>query len=196
MRVKDGIAPPLVGFLWSKGRCPAVLTSQCIPHPELPGTSALFRDYLYDFQRVKGFYRYDPNDPAAVRQAAAGARIPEDRRRAVVAALRRINGPSTALEALERPETVAVVTGQQVSLFGGPCYALYKALTAVKLARQLTANGIPAAPVFWMATEDHDLAEADHCWVFGPDRQPRRLGAHHIRRDDGAEFPAGAQMFL
>ncbi len=157
-----------------------VLTSHCIPHSELPGTSALFRDYLYDFQRVKGFYRYDPNDPGAVRRAAEQARIPEERRRAVVAALRRINrfnGASPGLDALARPETVAVVTGQQVSLFGGPCYALYKALTAVKLARQLTANGIAAVPVFWMATEDHDRAEADHCWVFGPDHQPRRLGA-------------------
>jgi bacillithiol biosynthesis cysteine-adding enzyme BshC len=157
-----------------------LLRTHCIPYPELPGTTALFRDYLYDFQRVKGFYRYNPNDPAAVRQAAARARIPEERRRAVVAALRRINridGASPALDALERPETVAVVTGQQVSLFGGPCYALYKALTAVQLARHLSANGIPAVPVFWMATEDHDLAEADHCWVFGADHQPRRLGA-------------------
>ncbi len=177
MRVKDGIAPPLVTFLWSKGSIPAVLTSHCIPHPELPGTTALFRDYLYDFQRVKSFYRYDPNDPAAVRRASELARIPDERRRAVVAALRRINPASVSLDALADPATVAVVTGQQVSLFGGPCYALYKALTVVKLARQLTANGIPAVPVFWMATEDHDLAEADHCWVFGPDHQPQRLAA-------------------
>lgn len=136
-----------------------MLKTQCIPHPALPGTTALFRDYLYDFDRVKSFYRYNPNNPDSVRQAAPLARIPDDRRRAVVAALRRINPSSPSLDALENPATVAVVTGQQVSLFGGPCYALYKALTAVKLARQLTAAGIPAVPVFWMATEDHDLAE-------------------------------------
>lgn len=154
-----------------------MLTTQCIPHPALPGTTALFRDYLYDFERVKAFYRYNPNDPDAVRHSAPLAHIPDDRRRAVVSALRRINAPSPSLDALADPATVAVVTGQQVSLFGGPCYALYKALTAVKLARQLTASGIPAVPVFWMATEDHDLAEADHCWVFGPAHQPHRLTA-------------------
>jgi bacillithiol biosynthesis cysteine-adding enzyme BshC len=154
-----------------------VLKTLCIPHPALPGTSALFRDYLYDFDRVKSFYRYNPNYPDSVRQAAPLARIPDDRRHAVVAALRRINPSSPSLDALENPATVAVVTGQQVSLFGGPCYALYKALTAVKLARQLTAAGIPAVPVFWMATEDHDLAETDHCWVFDPAHQPHRLTA-------------------
>ncbi len=163
--------------LGSKGSIPAVLKTQCIPHPALPGTSALFRDYLYDFDRVKPFYRYNPNNPDSVRQAASLARIPDDRRSAVVAALRRINPSSPSLDALENPATVAVVTGQQVSLFGGPCYALYKALTAVKLARQFTAAGIPAVPVFWMATEDHDLAEADHCWVFDPAHQPHRLTA-------------------
>ena len=154
-----------------------MLRTQCIPHPELPGTSALFSDYLYQFSKLSAFYRYDPNDPESVRSAAASATIPDERRARVVRALRRINGPSASLDALGEPGTVAVVTGQQVSLFGGPAYTLYKALTAVKLARQLTDHGIRAVPVFWLATEDHDLAEADHCWAFGPDQQPHRLNA-------------------
>jgi bacillithiol biosynthesis cysteine-adding enzyme BshC len=54
---------------------------------------------------------------------------------------------------------VAIVTGQQVGLFSGPAYAIYKALTAVQIAEELTRSGIPAVPVFWMATEDHDLDE-------------------------------------
>jgi len=109
--------------------------------------------------------------------AAMQADIPLDRRLAVVSALRRINGDSPALELLAAPGTVAIVTGQQVGLFGGPAYTLYKALTALKLAHQLTDQGIPAVPVFWLATEDHDLAETDHCWLFGPDRRPHRVSA-------------------
>jgi bacillithiol biosynthesis cysteine-adding enzyme BshC len=70
---------------------------------------------------------------------------------------------------------VAVVTGQQVGLFSGPAYTLYKAFTAIKLARQLTGEGIPAVPVFWLATEDHDLAEVDHAWVFNGDFSPGRV---------------------
>jgi bacillithiol biosynthesis cysteine-adding enzyme BshC len=153
------------------------MKTQCIPHSRLPGTSALFADYLSDFERLTGFYRHDPNDPASIRTAASEASIPLERRLAVVSALRRIHGDSPALELLAQPGTVAIVTGQQVGLFGGPAYTLYKALTALKLAHQLTEQGIPAVPVFWLATEDHDLAETDHCWLFGLDRRPQRVSA-------------------
>jgi len=153
------------------------MKTQCIPHSRLPGTSALFADYLSNFERLKGFYRHDPNDPESIRSAVAQAEIPMDRRLAVVSALRRINGDSSSLELLARPGTVAIVTGQQVGLFGGPAYTLYKALTALKLAQQLSGQGIPAVPVFWLATEDHDLAETDHCWLFGLDRRPHRVSA-------------------
>ncbi len=72
---------------------------------------------------------------------------------------------SATLSKLAEPGTVAVVTGQQVGLFSGPAYTVFKALTAVKLAEHLSGQGIPAVPVFWLATEDHDLAEVDHAWV-------------------------------
>jgi bacillithiol biosynthesis cysteine-adding enzyme BshC len=62
---------------------------------------------------------------------------------------------------------VAVVSGQQVGLFGGPAYAFYKAIAAVRIARDLTEQGIDAVPVFWMATEDHDLDEVRRVSFFG-----------------------------
>jgi bacillithiol biosynthesis cysteine-adding enzyme BshC len=65
-----------------------------------------------------------------------------------------------------------VVTGQQVGLFSGPAYTIYKALTAVHMARQLTERGIPAVPVFWLATEDHDFEEVSHTWVYGSTGEP------------------------
>ena len=70
---------------------------------------------------------------------------------------------------------MAIVTGQQVGLFSGPAYTVYKALTAIRIAGELTARGVTAVPVFWLATEDHDFAEVDHAWVFGADYQPVRL---------------------
>ena len=76
---------------------------------------------------------------------------------------------------MAQPGTVAIVTGQQVGLFSGPAYTIYKALTAVKAARELTERGVPAVPVFWLATEDHDFAEVDHAWVFGGDYQPVKI---------------------
>ena len=48
-------------------------------------------------------------------------------------------------------------------------FAVYKALTAVKLAEEATAAGVDAVPVFWLATYDHDLAEVNHVSIPGPD---------------------------
>jgi bacillithiol biosynthesis cysteine-adding enzyme BshC len=56
----------------------------------------------------------------------------------------------------------SVVTGQQVGLLGGPLYVLLKAATAIARAKQVTAaTGVEHVPVFWLATEDHDLEEVD-----------------------------------
>lgn len=91
-------------------------------------------------------------------------------RHAVVDVLRNQNkafaGDDATSQNLDRLRNgaVAVVTGQQVGLFGGPAYSVYKALTAIHVARELTERGVTAVPVFWLATEDHDLAEVDHCF--------------------------------
>lgn len=151
------------------------MKSLCLPHTELPGTSPLFSDYLYRFPRTARFYAHDPHDPQALRAAANQVQLPDGRRQRLVAALRAINGESASLDHLELPDTVAVVTGQQVGLFSGPAYTIYKALSAAKLARQLTEDGIRAVPVFWLATEDHDFAEIDHCHVFDSRMRPLRL---------------------
>jgi bacillithiol biosynthesis cysteine-adding enzyme BshC len=138
----------------------------CIRHTELPGTSRLFADYLYAFDRVARFYRHPPSALDTLPQVASEIEYPDARRAAMVAALRGQNGPSANLERLAQPGTVAVVTGQQVGLFSGPAYTIYKALTAVRMARELTSQGIPAVPVFWLATEDHDFAEISKAWLF------------------------------
>lgn len=147
----------------------------CIRHTDLPHTSQLFADLVYHPDRVSSFYPFLPHNPDAY--AAAGARIEfsPDRRAALVSVLRQQNGASLSLDLLAQPGTVAVVTGQQVGLFSGPAYTVYKALTAAKLARDLTARGIPAVPVFWLATEDHDFAEVNHVWVFDDGYQPVKL---------------------
>ena len=67
-----------------------------------------------------------------------------------------------------------VVTGQQVGLFGGPLFTPYKAATAIARARQASAAGHPHAPIFWLATEDHDFAEIDHV-TFPARRELRKL---------------------
>jgi bacillithiol biosynthesis cysteine-adding enzyme BshC len=165
------------------------MEAACLRQTELPHASRLFTDFTYHFDRVSKFYRYRPGDLDAIRSAAAAVRYPDDRRKAIVEALRRQNGDTPSLQRFAKPGTVAVVTGQQVGLFSGPAYTVYKALTAARIASHLTEQGIPAVPVFWLATEDHDLAEVDHAWSFGADHQPVCLRAE--ARSDG-QRPVGS----
>lgn len=80
------------------------------------------------------------------------------------------------LEKLLSGGVVAVTTGQQAGLFTGPLYTVLKGLTAAALAERLTAeHGVTAVPVFWVAGDDHDFAEINHCQVTGLDGKPVRL---------------------
>jgi len=152
----------------------------CIRQTELPHTSKLFADLVYNFEQVHDLYPWRPNSLDAIAQASRFT-FPDDRRAAIVGALKPLNQGSAlvekSLEKLAQPGVVAIVTGQQVGLFSGPAYTVYKALTAIRIASELEVRGVPAVPVFWLATEDHDLAEVDHAWVYGGDHQPVRLQA-------------------
>ncbi|MFN8812735.1 MAG: bacillithiol biosynthesis cysteine-adding enzyme BshC [Acidobacteriota bacterium] len=142
--------------------CPfgyASMTGVCVRQNELPGSSRIFVDFLYDFERVKNFFSFDPVDADALTKAVSQIEYPAERRVAVASALREVNGDHPSVEIFARPGTVAVLTGQQVGLYGGPAYTLYKALSAISVARQITAAGQPAIPIFWLATEDHDVEE-------------------------------------
>jgi len=190
-----------------------MMESACLRHTEIPHTSSLFNDFQYHFDRVAPFYAYNPHDPESYAGAAKALDYPDERRAALVDALRVRNPQSKSLDLLARPGTVAVVTGQQVGFLSGPAYTIYKALTAVRLAERLSEQGIPAVPIFWLATEDHDLAEVSQSFVFGADRRPvevsangtvasdRPVGAIPIAdppldrlRDAFAGFPYGAEV--
>jgi len=158
------------------------MDTRAIPQTQIPHTSRLFQDYLYDYARVSGFYSAPPFAPESFQQAAHRVEYPDALRAAVIHAVReqyeaRPAGQETIrnLERFAKPGCCAVVTGQQVGLFTGPAFTLYKALTAIKLARTLSEQGIEAVPVFWLATEDHDLAEVNHCFVQDRDGKPVRL---------------------
>ena len=164
------------------------METACIRHTEIPHTTRLFSDFQYHFDRVAQYYAHPPSDPTSYAAVAREMHYPEDRKTALVAALRTRNRGSASLELLARPGTVAVVTGQQVGLFSGPAYTIYKALTAARLAAQLNAQGIPAVPVFWLATEDHDFAEVNHTFVFDASHRPIPLS---VNGSGEAERPVG-----
>ncbi|MEP7352512.1 MAG: bacillithiol biosynthesis cysteine-adding enzyme BshC [Acidobacteriota bacterium] len=179
----------------STSTTPSNMDSACIRHTDLPGTSKLFADLCYDFPRVAPFYKYDPSQlsslEASAHEAASATVYPPERRAAMAQALAAQNPPSDILTRFAQPGTVAVITGQQVGLFTGPAYTIYKALTAVRLADELTMRGISAVPIFWLATEDHDFAEVANTWVFDANRHPVQLSVAAEPNWQNVQRPAG-----
>lgn len=150
-----------------------------VPFSEIPGQSKLFIEYQNSPASLREFY---PNAPASLNDLSAFAKTVienyETDRGAICDALAassaEIGAPDAVLVNIERlrdPNTAAVVTGQQTGLFTGPLYTIYKALTAVKLAAELTEAGTEAVPIFWAATEDHDLAEVSEAFVIDRSRE-------------------------
>jgi len=141
----------------------------CLRPAELPHVTRLFATFLDDFGPLAEFYVHPPTEEGIL-TAAHEVRLDAGTRRLVVEVLReqnqRLGADGTTSKSLDRlaAGAVAVVTGQQVGLFSGPSYSIYKALSAIRIARQLTERGTDAVPVFWLATEDHDLAEINHCY--------------------------------
>lgn len=170
-----------------------------LPFHQVPHTSRLFRDYLYDFSKVQAWYAQAPfaRDWAAAARGIAAEAYPAERRARMADALERQNrsfgAGARTLANLERFRAGAqvVITGQQVGLFGGPLYCVLKALTAVKLAAEATAAGVDAVPIFWLAAEDHDLAEVNHVYLAGP-AGPRRV---EVGSKGKADAPVGSVTF-
>jgi bacillithiol biosynthesis cysteine-adding enzyme BshC len=144
------------------------MSVECFPITVLPHMSQLYRDYLEmgesaDDAPVRRWYGAEPfagrwlRDTPQVEHAAQLADLLDGQAVEFGA-----SGAAKANIAKLRMGARAVVTGQQVVLFGGPLLTLLKAATAIARANGATkATGVEHVPVFWLATEDHDLAEVD-----------------------------------
>ncbi len=142
-----------------------------VSYARLRGFPKLFATYCADWDRLAAFFPWDWRREESYRTLAR--RIQSSTPTSLADALARQNegwgnAVGAQIDALQSPGALAVVTGQQVGLFGGPLYTLYKALTAVKLAERL--SGIlqrPVVPVFWLEGGDHDLAEVSTLNLLG-----------------------------
>jgi bacillithiol biosynthesis cysteine-adding enzyme BshC len=166
--------------------------SECLPFSSIPHSSRLFQDFLHHFERVQQFYARPPLDSSWWQEEQQRIDYPLERRQAVAAILERQNrefgaGEKTLanIERL-RAGAAAVVTGQQVGLFGGPLFCLLKALTAA-----VHAEKAGAVPVFWLATEDHDFEEINY--VNFPETDHLKKFSVNVPHAEGA--PVGKIVF-
>ncbi|MDE3154701.1 MAG: bacillithiol biosynthesis cysteine-adding enzyme BshC [Acidobacteriota bacterium] len=176
---------------------PASPTEAPAPHlavdiRQLPGTRPLAADYAYQFDRLAPFFAGNPAVPQSC-AAVVERTLKHPRARAALAALlaaqqQRRGAPAAAVERARQfadPRSVAIVTGQQAGLFGGPLYTLLKALTAIQLAEQIARQqGVPAIPVFWVESEDHDWDEVRSCTVLDAELEPHTLALPTLAKND------------
>ncbi|MFY9562306.1 MAG: bacillithiol biosynthesis cysteine-adding enzyme BshC [Terriglobales bacterium] len=174
------------------------MKTQCLPFSQIPHTTRLFLDYISYSPAVREFYPRSPLFPEWIKDEAQRVRYEDARRQRVSEILERQNhewsaGPKTFanIDRLKRG-ALAAVTGQQVGLFGGPLFSIFKALSAVKLAEQATAAGVDCVPIFWLATEDHDLAEVNHVSLVSEAGLPERLAIDSHGLEDA---PVGTIRF-
>jgi bacillithiol biosynthesis cysteine-adding enzyme BshC len=155
-------------------------------------------EYASNFASVAPLYAGDPQSPDAWREVSGRVKSHSGARGQVTAAVaaqqRRRNAPDAARAAaslLANPDTVAVVTGQQAGIFGGPLYTILKAVSAIQLARRAAQTiGTPVVAVFWVAAEDHDWDE-----IAGVTVLDAQLQAHTITTpppEGAGERPVGS----
>lgn len=132
--------------------------------------SGLMKDYLSQKDNLKSFYGKFPTKENYFSQAKEKLR--NYSHRAVLSSVLSQQMGSLELyakqekniELLKLNNTVTVTTGHQLNLLSGPLYFIYKILHTVKICDELNASQseINFAPIYWMATEDHDFDEINH----------------------------------
>ena len=146
-------------------------------------TKPLANAYAYDFASVAPFFAGDPASSGSWAATIARVHAQGRDRRAIAAVIaaqqERRQAPARATEAaghLTDPRAIAIVTGQQAGLFGGPLYTLLKALTTLKVAEQVSRDfNVPVVPIFWVEAEDHDWDEVRSCTVFDAELTPQTV---------------------
>lgn len=136
---------------------------------EIPGNTKLFLDYIYNFDKVQRFYKYDfRNKEQFIDKFSRMSESPKEFRNELSTIIlnqyEKLNASSKTLKnisLLKNKETLAVVTGQQLGILGGPLYTFYKIITAIKLCSHLSErhDNYHFVPVFWLEGDDHDFDE-------------------------------------
>lgn len=159
-----------------------------IPYSTQLGFSQLTRDFIYNPEKTERFF--GDADFATITKSLSEKSFPRD---TAVDILMRQNQQWAAgmktrqnIEKLRQSKSVAVFTGQQACLFGGPYLVLLKALAAVKWAEKLERElSTPVVPIFWIASDDHDIQEIASVDIFDVSGKIVKL---HI--DAGGDVPS------
>lgn len=186
-----------------------------LPLPLLHPGHALLRDVAAGLPAAAQFFTIPPGEPDAALRSAARSRpaprpqsaaksrprpspLPAPVAEALIAHQPRCDGDArsvTNARALAAGRASCVITGQQAGLLGGPVYTAYKIVTAIRLARQAAEiTRRRCVPVFWLASEDHDVGEANHAFGTTPDGEIGRVSFRAAGGRELSRLPLDRQM--
>ena len=151
------------------------MKSAKVTYEETGRFSPLFLDYINKKEDLQPFYNAYPNI-ANFGKIITERTFSEEKRTSLVQVLHAEYGQLRITDAvdfnihsLQNERTFTVTTGHQLNIFTGPLYFIYKIASVVNTCRELK-KAYPEyhfVPVYWMASEDHDLAEINHFNLFG-----------------------------
>jgi len=160
------------------------------------GSTRLYSDFLNAHDHVASYFGPGFDDSPAIAALSQRLKAREYPREQMARALSEFAGEAEAPDVaraqtalLRAPDAVVVFAGQQPGLFTGPLYAVYKALTAERWAADLSSQlAVPVIPCYWLAGDDHDLAEVDHINVpVGPGLATVKYSSPAIRAGEPVE---------
>lgn len=151
------------------------ITDCFIPLTQTRQFSTTLTDYLRQAPELSPFYHRFPNPENYLPQIQEKEKsYPDTARRQLVSTLKEqyegiSDAPVAQIERLADARTFTLTTGHQLNIFSGPLYFHYKIMTVINAARQLNAQypDYHFVPLYWMATEDHDLDEIRSFSLFG-----------------------------
>lgn len=152
--------------------------------------NALFADYLTNFSKVQDFYSFHyRNDWAAAIKARSGFEVPRNKLAEILSAQNRQWGAAERtlenINRLKSPKTLAVVTGQQAGILGGPLYTFFKTMTVLRLTGKLKKEypEYDFVPVFWMEVNDNDFKEISAINYISKENQLKTLSVEEKEAD-------------
>ncbi|WP_337872978.1 bacillithiol biosynthesis cysteine-adding enzyme BshC [Ignavibacterium sp.] len=173
---------------------------------DIPKNNNLFLDYLYEFENVAEFYKYNFRDkekyPDIFRNILKKKTLSEfNISKLIEEQYKEFTEASEKtrkhIKLLDTPKTLAVITGQQLGILGGPLYTIYKIITAIKLSSQLNERFVDFnfVPVFWMESDDHDFNEVHKINILNNDNNIVTLKYKEDVSDDEIRSSVGSLIF-
>ena len=173
---------------------------------DIPGNQNLFLDYIYEFENVQEYYKHNfRNKDSYVnlfKSISASRKDKQHNLSAIIknqySSLQSISNKTVRnIELIDKEKTITVVTGQQLGILGGPLYTIYKIITAIRLANQLTEryDEFKFVPVFWLEGDDHDFNEVRSINLFDNENQVINIGYKEEIDDDDAKQSIGKINF-